>query len=273
MFKQIKEVTCRCYRGCHQPYHAILVWISILVFLITKNPAVGLVFAVLISNAAQGVQPNRDRVSDFLMLFSLSMTFIVLIGQYGIFPGVYTFTNLQIPQLAPFNLSFEITTFFIALSFYPLLTQFIKDQKSSFSTASLIFLTCLCTVFASGLIVAGALLVKSIKFKFMYPSYIVIWLVHACWVGFSEEVIYRGILQNVLTHFFRGHSAPAIVIAALVYGYSNIGLGTDVFLLTAVSGLFYGILYLASRQLRYPVILHVLLSTMYLVFFSAPLMT
>ena len=98
MFKQIKEVTCRCYRGCHQPYHAILVWISILVFLITKNPTVGLVFAVLISNAAQGVQPNRDRVSDFLMLFSLSMTFIVLIGQIRTYQVFHTFISLAIPK-------------------------------------------------------------------------------------------------------------------------------------------------------------------------------
>tara|TARA_B100001989_G_scaffold252312_1_gene233949 strand:+ start:1240 stop:2064 length:825 start_codon:yes stop_codon:yes gene_type:complete len=274
MFSQIKIVLKRCQMGCQQAYSAVLLWLLLGTFLISGNPHVMIIFIMTFANAAQSIQPSRDWISDLFMGVSIGIALYILFRQVTVIPTIPITEQLKTWYHYPRDiLALDSTLYFIALSFYPLVSQIKPRQKAKLAQASLILVTCLYAVFAAGLLVAGTLLTQSIQFKFAYPPMITVWLVNTLMTSLSEEVFYRGIIQNMLNRFMPKKEILVIILTALIYGLSNFRLGFEIMVLTSLCGVFYSFLYRATKELRYPVILHAFLNTIYFIFFDVPVLS
>lgn len=82
------------------------------------------------------------------------------------------------------------------------------------------------------------------------------WLV----AGFGEELIFRGFVMNRLAQVFGGSRsawAGALVIQAVIFGFGHSYQGTVGIIVTGVTGLVMGAIYLiAKRRLWIPIIVH-----------------
>lgn len=274
MFSHIKIALHRSQEGCQQVYPAVLLWLLLVIFLITGNAQVMIIFIMTFANAAQYIQPSRDRVSDVFMGISISLALYILFRQLTVLPTIPVLEILKMRHhFLGDTLNLDSTLCFIALSFYPLIRQIKPLQKARLAQASLVLLTCLYAVFATGLLVASTLLTQSVQFKFTYPSMFIIWFINILLISISEEIIYRGVIQNMLNKYMPQKGIVVVFLTALIYGFSNFKLGFEIMALTSLCGVFYGFLYRATKELRYPVVLHGFLNTIYFIFFSVPVLT
>jgi membrane protease YdiL (CAAX protease family) len=92
-------------------------------------------------------------------------------------------------------------------------------------------------------------------------------------VALPEELVFRGLMQNLLT---RQLQKPwlAIAISAVVFGsthYNNTASPDWRYLtLASVAGVFYGIAYRRSRSILVPALVHTLVDTVWILFFHSP---
>lgn len=78
-------------------------------------------------------------------------------------------------------------------------------------------------------------------------------------VGSAEEVIFRGVWVSVLVLVFGWPALPAILLAAVAYGFNHWYFGLHVVGQKCVSGFIYGVLFIVSGHLvLVPLIVHAL---------------
>lgn len=124
-------------------------------------------------------------------------------------------------------------------------------------------------------ILGPALLSGYVKIDIKWPTEIGIWAFNNLFfVCFSEEVIFRGVLQKELTRAMENKKwgwIVSIILASIVFGASHIKSGGPVYMaLATLCGLFYGYAYHITQSIRCSMLVHFGLNLTHFVFFTYP---
>lgn len=91
-------------------------------------------------------------------------------------------------------------------------------------------------------------------------------------IALPEELLFRGLLQNMLTSICK-NAYIALGITAVIFGASHLNNGPTApdmryFALASVAALFYGHAYIRTKRLMAPALIHVLIDAVWLHFFK-----
>lgn len=234
---------------------------------------IGIIFlaGIILLNGAQMVYGQRTVIGDFLLAICICVALYILWQEQQVLPVIYRFEGIRTSESSvPFSIVSNMDEVFIALAFIPIFFQLKKKSMGSLPVTSLFFITGIYLMVSSGLLITAALLLKTVQFEFTYPKFILIWLMNTVWVCLSEELFYRGVVQNYLIKIIPDTPNIAILCTAVIYGLMHSHLGWDIVGLCVIAGLFYGFLYKGTRHIWCPILLHGCLNCIHFVFFSYP---
>lgn len=112
-----------------------------------------------------------------------------------------------------------------------------------------------------------------IKFEPKWGSFFVVWFLNNLFLStITEEVIFRGFVQNYLSLAFKNikiGKGLALLIAATLFAIVHTG-GLTYILLAFISGILYGWVYIKTNRIEASILTHVLLNSTHLLLFTYP---
>ena len=127
---------------------------------------------------------------------------------------------------------------------------------------------------ATFILLVPAIISGFIKVEPKIPTIMPIWVINnLLFVCFSEEVVFRGFLQNSLQEMLPKkniYTAVAIIITAIVFGLYHYRDGILLIAFSAIAGLFYGYIYFRTKRILCAMLVHFLLNLTHFVFFTYP---
>ncbi|CAA0120860.1 Uncharacterised protein [BD1-7 clade bacterium] len=102
------------------------------------------------------------------------------------------------------------------------------------------------------------------------PWYLLFFVNNLLIVSFSEELLFRGLLLNQLMQ--RVGVVLALIISSAVFGLVHWPGGTAYMILAALTGIAYGLAFIASGRLWVAMLVHASFNTTHLLLFSYPLL-
>ena len=254
-----------------------LLWLMIAVtgFLwvltVTNDTRVTWLILVACLNGCLSMAKKDSILKELALLSSISITVGIIALKMNILPAVYSFSGLKTSLHAPaFSIVSNTTKMALALLFLPLISSLTDKKATNLPLTSLIYIIIAYLMVASGMLITFALLVNYIKFDFTYPSFFSIWLLNMLWICFSEEILFRGVVQNYLCRLLVNQRDLAVLAASLIFGLGHWGFGFNMVALSTAAGLFYGFLYKTTRRLWCPMVLHFGINLIHFIFFSYP---
>ncbi|MDH5180807.1 MAG: CPBP family intramembrane metalloprotease [Gammaproteobacteria bacterium] len=124
------------------------------------------------------------------------------------------------------------------------------------------------------IVILVSMAVGYIRFDPKWPDFLLYWL----WINLfitclAEEALFRGFLQQQLIRLllpYKYGPLIAITICAALFGLAHIGGGLTYVFLATVAGLGYGLAYHKTGRIEAAVLLHFMLNTVHILFFSYP---
>lgn len=182
------------------------------------------------------------------------------------------FNNLQVidqqvvkPNSVPFtlylNIDRPVAALLILLAWPHSLTSF-RRIPIAWMTLSI---GLLCGIFAIALQMGIVRFAPAIA-----PWYLLFVVNNLLIVSFSEELLFRGLLLNQLIQ--RVGIVLALIISSAVFGLVHWPGGTAYMILAALTGIAYGLAFIASGRLWVAMLVHTGFNTVHLVLFSYPLL-
>ena len=252
-------------------FFALLLGYLIGVYAETGKTGTMVLAGIVLLNGAVMVLGQRSLISNFLLVICVCVALFVLWQGKQVLPEIYRFEGLRTSTNAvPFSIVSNMDEAFIALAFLPIFFQLKKKSAQSLPMSGLLFITGMYLMVSSGLLITTALLLKKVQFEFTYPGFMSIWIINTVWVSFSEELFYRGVVQNYLIKTIPSMPNVAVLFTAVIYGLMYSRLGWDIVGLCVMAGLFYGFLYKGTKRIWCPILLHVCLNSIHFIFFSYP---
>ena len=223
------------------------------------------------------------KVTNRMPLFVL--LFLIWIGATTAFlmhlvPGIHNYLAIPAIQLSfdsyPYQLFLNIDTAFVGLvtvffgttllsrePFLEMLKRTIKSLKSSYLALSFLIMYVM------------AIFLNFIHWDPKIASFLPIWILSNLFItAFTEELVFRGIIQNQLGEFFKKHrlgTTAALLISSLLFGLKHWPQGGPMLvLLSFLAGTLYGSFYLKTKRLESAILMHFLLNLAHIVFFSYP---
>lgn len=143
-----------------------------------------------------------------------------------------------------------------------------KLFKSILSTGLIVSLLCIASLMGLGLAL------NYVQVDIKLPSLFWLWfLSNFVFVCIAEEIVFRGYIQNKLTHYFTARKKSwvwGLIIASVIFGLLHFKGGPVYIGLAAVAGLFYGYAYYKTKRLETSIFVHLALNTVHFIFFSYP---
>lgn len=137
------------------------------------------------------------------------------------------------------------------------------DVKSIILTSKLLFL---CSI----ILMTIGTLSGYIKPDFKIPDVLLLWCINNLFfVCLSEEVIFRGIIQNKLEQY-SSNKYLSLALASLIFGLVHFKGGIAYILLASIAGGFYGLTYQKTRRILSAMLVHFGLNLIHLIFFTYP---
>lgn len=140
--------------------------------------------------------------------------------------------------------------------------------KSILSTGLLTAILCVSLLMGLGL--ALNYVVLDIKFPTLFWPWFLSNFIFVC---IAEEIVFRGYIQNKLTHYFTSRKKSwvwGLIFASVIFGLLHFRGGPVYIGLAAVAGLFYGYAYYKTKRLETSIFVHLVLNTVHFIFFSYP---
>jgi membrane protease YdiL (CAAX protease family) len=124
------------------------------------------------------------------------------------------------------------------------------------------------------LVIALSVLLDYIRLDIKLPSFIFYWLwANLFFTCVAEEALFRGFLQQQITLGLRNYrhgALAALISCAVLFGLAHAGGGMIYVILATVAGLGYGAMYLRTGRIEASILLHFMLNTVHILFFSYP---
>lgn len=103
------------------------------------------------------------------------------------------------------------------------------------------------------------------------PSITSMWILNnLLFVCFSDEIIFRGVIQRKLTTLFPKHVFLSILIAALLFGLMHYKAGLHFILFATLAGILYGYTYHKTKRILCAIFVHFGLNATHFFFFTYP---
>lgn len=211
-----------------------------------------------------------SKIARIILLLIILVTIILL--SFHLLPGfnnALVIDGMTISQLStPFSmyLNFDKTIAGIILFMNSRLHENEKllDIKSIIVTSVLLFL-------CSTILMTAGILSGYIKFDFKIPGILLLWFINNLFfVCLSEEVIFRGMIQNKLEQLSSSKYLP-LTLASLIFGLAHFKGGLLTYILYAsIAGGFYGFTYQKTRRILCAILVHFGLNLIHLIFFTYP---
>ncbi|MFY7842973.1 MAG: CPBP family intramembrane glutamic endopeptidase [Rhabdochlamydiaceae bacterium] len=209
---------------------------------------------------------KQNTLISFLFLIGMVSTFIL-----HLLPGFSNFLLFDQMQMSitskPFTSYVNADKIFISLIIF-LNSPLQKTEKpidlKAFKT-TLFYLSI--TVFV---LLSPAFLTHYIKFDLKYPPHFMIWaLNNLFFVCFSEEVVFRGLLQKRLKELIP-KKLVFISLSSLLFGLYHYDKGLVMIVLSFLAGIFYGLTYDKTQRLTCSMLVHFGLNLIHLICFTYP---
>jgi len=92
-------------------------------------------------------------------------------------------------------------------------------------------------------------------------------LIHTC---IAEELLFRGVIQTQLTRLLKGWGA--LLVTSLIFGLAHVAGGWSYVIVASIAGFAYGLIYFMTGQLLWAILVHWLLNSLHLIFFTYPML-
>ena len=153
------------------------------------------------------------------------------------------------------------------------LSSNLYDNEKQLNLKSLA-ITLLLAASCSLLMMILGVLFGYIKFDFKIPNIIFIWcLNNLFFVCFTEEILFRGIIQNQLKYLRLDKYIPHIhlILASLIFGLAHFKGGELYILLAFMTSIFYGFAYEITGRILCAILVHFYLNFIHIIFFTYPM--
>lgn len=194
---------------------------------------------------------------------------------YHLMPG---FHNLELvhqwqltPDAIPFSLFLNFDKPLVGLFVLAFGWQFVNKRsvsKTLLRDALIIFILALITL------TVFCLMLQFVRFEPKWNDFFYVWaldnLIFTC---VSEEVLFRGLIQNSLSQWLkklRGGPIIALCIASFLFGLAHYRGGILYIILSSIAGLFYGASYLRSQRIESSILTHFGVNLFHIVFLTYP---
>jgi len=150
---------------------------------------------------------------------------------------------------------------------------FSSINKVNFSNNVLVS-SLLVSAFAVVALMFLSIFANYVKLEPKWDNLFYIWaLNNLIFVCVAEEMLFRGLIQNILVSIMtrlKHGKVIALITASIIFGISHIQGGILYTGIAAVTGLFYGGVYLQTNRIESGIIVHFLVNTIHFIFFSYP---
>lgn len=238
-----------------------------------ETPGVYAVIMVVVLTYSVFELSETKELMHYLLLFLLA----VLVGAIILhkMPGFnneiilnkITISNISKTYTAYFN----VDKIFCGLILYTGTSLIINERfldKYAAKQTLLIGLACILVL------LTPALLTGYVKFNPKIPKVLPLWMLNNfLFVCFTEEVIFRGFLQNILIAWLPKSTKfviLAIVTTSIMFGLYHYRDGTIFMALSAIAGLFYGYAYFRTQRILSAMLVHFALNLTHILLFTYP---
>ena len=213
---------------------------------------------------------NSDNkyLKAILLLLILGMTAGFVLHMIPGFNKMLVFDRVTKSVIsAPFTMYINVDKIIAALILF--LHSDLFDKNQSLDKRSFLIVLQLLILCSSILMLAG-LLTGYIKFDFKIPQILFVWsLNNLLFVSFSEEVIFRGVIQRKLASRFQNQYI-SLILASMIFGLMHFKGGIIYILLSTIAGLFYGLSYQRTGKISAAIMVHFGFNLIHLIFFTYP---
>jgi membrane protease YdiL (CAAX protease family) len=171
----------------------------------------------------------------------------------------------------PYSMRLNFDKVMAALIIYIFSHLHITEQRIDSKAAKQTFIAWLSCVLV---ILSPAVISGYIRFDPKIPIILPIWLLHNfLFVCFSEEVIFRGLIQKMIKGWLPNKTNFAylsILLASLIFGLAHYRDGMLFMGFAAICGLFYGYVYERTNRILCAMLIHFGLNLTHLLLFTYP---
>ncbi|GAB4167410.1 MAG: CPBP family intramembrane metalloprotease [Rickettsiaceae bacterium] len=219
---------------------------------------------------------NYQNLNKFIKATLYGLIWVLLIGfAFHILPGfsnVLIVDKLSLSELScPFSMYLNFDKSIAALILY--ITSGLAISEKVISKKA-ILQTILALILCIGVILVPGLISGYIALDIKVPDILLIWIVNnLLFVCMSEEVIFRGFLQESLKSFFVKKVSIDylhIIVASVVFALAHFKGGAPFMILTLIAGVFYGYVYEKTGRIFCAMLVHFGLNLTHLIFFTYP---
>ena len=176
-------------------------------------------------------------------------------------------TKDSLPYTLQLNYDKALAGLFLLWLSRPLLQKHADILSMLKQSAPIAFLTI-------SLVVALSLLLDYIRLDIKLPTFFFYWLwANLFFTCVAEEALFRGFLQQqicLVLNKFRYGALVALISCAVLFGLAHASGGLSYVLLATVAGVGYGAVYLRTGRIEASILLHFMLNTVHILFFSYP---
>lgn len=219
---------------------------------------------------------NNYRISILRFLHLLLLLLASVYFAMHIVPGFYN--DLVLDKV---NVSLNSAAFSMYLNFDKTIAGIILFISSNlYKNEKLLNLkslaiTLIFCISCSSLLMISGVLSNYIEFDFKIPNFILIWFINNLFfVCLTEEVLFRGVIQNKLKGLNLGRYIPYIhvILASIIFGLVHFKAGVLYILLSCIAGIFYGLAYEMTGRVLCAILVHFFLNFVHIIFFTYPSM-
>ncbi|SME88348.1 CPBP family intramembrane glutamic endopeptidase [Pseudobacteriovorax antillogorgiicola] len=102
------------------------------------------------------------------------------------------------------------------------------------------------------------------------PEMLFTFLITFLWIAVPEELLFRGVIQNLLQKHWQSKTL-GLIVASVIFGLSHLNNGPEpdwrYFVLSTIAGIFYGLTFNKSRSLVAAALVHTLVDTVWIHYF------
>lgn len=215
--------------------------------------------------------PNSGMQKSVLLTLAVLVGSLILHNVDGfnntiIFNKIFVTTNAKSYTMY-FNVDKIFTALLIYICGYLAIAEKSINEKAIIDTV--IILAACITV-----ILGPAVLSGYIKYEPKIPDVMSMWMINNfLFVCFSEEVIFRGFVQNTLMQWLpkkKKSTMIAIVTASIIFGLYHYRDGYIYIALATICGMFYGYAYYKTKRILCSMLVHFFLNFTHIVLFTYP---
>lgn len=231
------------------------------------------VYACLALCSLYKTQRHSSQAIDANLILLLVISAVILSPKVNQLPKFYTWRNLIAQAGGPvFHIISNSDKYYTALAWLPHL-YFLRKHAAIHPPQPIA--ACVSMFLRDSISMCTPIVTLAWAFRFIhwapsFPDFTGYWALNMLGVCFCEEIIFRGVVQNIILSVTPTTPRKALLAASLIFGVAHAASGLTMIVLSSIAGWFYGRIYLKSGRLAMAVGLHFMLNSVHFFLFTYP---